>query len=256
MSRGRSRSSSSSSRTRERTAGMRRWDGQSRITTDWFGYHNVTRIALVSGLLLSSRQDPELNFTDGDVLVFLHEPDSSRKRASFRLHADYLATTGFQSLVDQSVTASAPTHWALPSRPDGPSGATIHELFLSAAPDADRVAIARHHLATRNFFAWLYDRPMTGKTLGASLEDVMSRANLYRPNDVESNQRDIIAYLNRRGYMDFRECVDHALAALHLAERFQMEALWVNAFAHCVGMNLSLHTSIEFDVSYFATSCS
>ena len=79
--------------------------------------------------------------------------------------------------------------------------------------------------------------------------DVMTRAYLYRPGDIESNKKDMLAYLDRRGYMDFRECVDHALAALHLAESFQMEALWINAFAHSVGMNHALHTSIEFDVS-------
>ena len=53
--------------------------------------------------------------------------------------------------------------------------------------------------------------------------------------------------------MDFRECVDHALAALHLAESFQMEFLWVNAFSHSVGMNHVLHASIEFHVSYSTT---
>lgn len=94
---------------------------------------------------------------------------------------------------------------------------------------------------------------MTGKTLGASLEDVMNRVNLYRPGQLVANQSDMIAYLTRRGYLDFRECPDHALAALHLAEKFQIEALWVNAFAHCVGMNLGLHTSVEFNVSNFIT---
>jgi hypothetical protein len=200
--------------------------------------------------LTKAWQDPELNFSDGDVLVFLHECGVSRKRASFRLHAEFLATTGFQSLIDQCVTAPISTHWALPAKPPGQPTPVLHELYLPAPADADKGGIARHHLATRNFFAWLYDRPLTGKTLGASLVDVMSRAYLYRPSDAELNKKDMLAYLDRRGYMDFRECVDHALAALQLAESFQMEALWVNAFAHSVGMNHALHASIEFDVSY------
>jgi hypothetical protein len=137
----------------------------------------------------------------------------------------------------------------MPARPNGQASTTVHELGLPAPRDADEDAIQRHHLATRNFFAWLYDRPLTGETLGASLVDVMRRANLYRPNDAESNKRAMLAYLDRRGYADFRECVDHALSALYLAESFQFEALWVDAFAHCVGMNNSLHTSIEFEVS-------
>lgn len=213
-------------------------------------------ILIACGLnpLLKILQDPELNFSDGDILIFLHESGSSRRGASFRVHAEFLATTGFQSLVDQSVTAPVPTHWAMPARPNAQLSSTVRELYLPAPPGADRDAIARHQLTTRNFFAWLYDRPLTGKTLGASLLDVMDRANIYRPNDTNSNHRDMIAYLDRRGYMDFRECVDHALAALHLAERCQMEALWVNAFSHCVGMNHGLHASIEFDVSYFRNS--
>jgi hypothetical protein len=204
---------------------------------------------LVFPTLLKVLQDPELNFPDGDVLVFLHEPGSSRRGASFRLHAELIATTGFQSLVDRCVVAPIPTHWAMPPRPDGQTATTVNELYLPAPQDADKETISRHHLATRNLFAWLYDRPMTGKTLGAALVDVLSRAHLYRPNAPETNNRDMLAYLDRRGYIDFRECVDHALAALRLAETFGLEDLWVNAFAHCVGLNHSLHMSIEFDVS-------
>jgi hypothetical protein len=159
-----------------------------------------------------------------------------------------MVTTGFQSLVDRCVTAPNHHHWAMPARPNDQPNDTVKELYLPAPKDADKDTITRYNLATRNFFAWIYDRPLTGKTLGASLVDVMSRAHNYRPDDAESNNRDMLAYLDRRGYVDFRECVDHALAALHLAESFQLEALWVNAFSHCVGMNHALHASIEFDV--------
>jgi hypothetical protein len=199
--------------------------------------------------LLKVSQDPELNFSDGDVLVFLHKPGNSRRLASFRLHAEYLATTGFQSLVNQSVTAPLPTHWALPARPSSQLSATVKELYLPAPAGADKDACSRHNLATRNFLAWLYDRPLVGKTLGAALVDVMDQAQIHRPNDIAANKRDMLAYLDRRGYMDFRECVDHALAALQLAESCQMESLWVNAFSHCVGMHHALPASIEFDVS-------
>lgn len=137
----------------------------------------------------------------------------------------------------------------MPTRPDGERDSEIHELYLPAPADADSDTVAQYHLTTRNFFAWLYDRPLTGKSLGASLVDVMARAQLYRPNTADSNKRDMLAYLDRRCYMDFRECADHALAALYLAENFQMETLWVNAFSHCVGMNHGLHASIEFDVN-------
>jgi hypothetical protein len=154
------------------------------------------------------------------------------------------------------VSAPTPTHWALPAGRNGQLGVAVKELYLPAPKDADKATVARYHLATRNFFAWLYDRPLTGKTLGASLVDVLNRAHTYRPSDAEANNKEMLAYLDRRGYTDFRECVDHALAALYVAENFQMEALWVNAFAHCVGMNHSLHASTEFDVRFSSTSLS
>lgn len=150
------------------------------------------------------------------------------------------------------MTAPLPTHWALPARPSGQHSATVRELYLPAPAGADRDASSRHQLATRNFLAWLYDRPLVGKTLGTALVDVMDQAQMHRPNDIAANKRDMFAYLDRRGYMDFRECVDHALAALHLAESYQMESLWVNAFSHCVGMHHALPASIEFDVSDFS----
>lgn len=80
--------------------------------------------------------------------------------------------------------------------------------------------------------------------------DAVTKAYTYRPNHAELNNRDMLAYLDRRGYMDFRECVDHALAVLQLAESCRMESLWVNAFSHCVGMHHGLRASIEYNVSY------
>ena len=123
------------------------------------------------------------------------------------------------------------------------------ELYLPTPPDADPGAERKHRLVVRNFFAWLHDRPLAGYTLGASLVHVMIQANLYRPDSAQSNTTDMLAYLERRGYNDFRECVDHALASLHLAETFEIEALWIDAFSHCVGMHHGLQTSVEFDVS-------
>lgn len=64
----------------------------------------------------------------------------------------------------------------------------------------------------------------------------------------------MVAYLDRRGYSDFRECVDHALAALLVAETYEIEPLWVDAFAHAVGMHHGLHHSVEFEVSTFPWS--
>jgi hypothetical protein len=44
------------------------------------------------------------------------------------------------------------------------------------------------------------------------------------------------------------ECTDYALASLFYAEHYKLRDVWVDAFAHCVGMNESLVLSPEFSV--------
>jgi hypothetical protein len=106
-----------------------------------------------------------------------------------------------------------------------------------------------HHLDTRNLFAWIYNIPLTGKALGRSLVGLLKRLNLLRPREETTNQMDVMSYMEHQDYLDFRECADHALAALHFAEAFEIEHLWIDAFAHCVGMHHKLHDSLEFEVS-------
>ena len=106
-----------------------------------------------------------------------------------------------------------------------------------------------HHIHTRNLFAWTYNIPLIGKTLGASLVGLLQRMNSLRSTEEAINQRDLMSFVEYQRYLDFRECADHALAALYFAEIFEIEHLWIDAFAHCVGMHHKLHDSLEFEVS-------
>ena len=92
--------------------------------------------------------------------------------------------------------------------------------------------------------------PLAGKALGKAVVGVLERINVYRPGHEAQNRLDIVSYVELQRYLDFRECADHALAALHFAESFEMEDLWVDAFAHCVGLNHCLHESLEYKVSF------
>ena len=76
--------------------------------------------------------------------------------------------------------------------------------------------------------------------------------NSLRSTDDATNQLDVMSYMEYQRYLDLRECADHALAALHFAETFEIEHLWIDAFAHCVGMHHKLHDSLEFEVSSVA----
>ena len=82
-----------------------------------------------------------------------------------------------------------------------------------------------------------------------ALAAVKERIDEYRPDDGSENKVELLSYAENQRYLDFRECVDHALAGLFLAEKLHIEDLWVDAFAHCVGMSYrGLRSSIEYAV--------
>ena len=120
-----------------------------------------------------------------------------------------------------------------------------YELYLPTPSDIDSATALDFHLTTRNFFAWMYNVPVVGKSLGRALVAVHERMNDYRPY-IERNRVDMLTYLENQGYYDFRMCADHSLAALYFAETFEMPTLWRNAFAHSVGMCEMLYSSGEY----------
>jgi hypothetical protein len=123
----------------------------------------------------------------------------------------------------------------------------MRALYLSAPRGIDLETTIDHHLGVRNFFAWLYNVPLAGRTLGKSLSDLKDHLDLYRPSKEPQNQADVVTFADFQRYLDFRECVDHALAAMRFAEKCQIEDLWIDAFAHCVGMgNRGLRASLEY----------
>jgi hypothetical protein len=126
------------------------------------------------------------------------------------------------------------------------------ELYLPTAPRSGLEATFDHHITTRNFFAWLYRLPLAGRALGKSVVDLKMRLDTYRPNDEVRNRTDLLAYADSQKYLDFRECIDHALAALRLAEFLQIDDLWIDAFTHCVGLS---HRGVPASPEYQVSKC-
>ena len=122
-----------------------------------------------------------------------------------------------------------------------------HELFIPAPAHLSREDAFNYHLTTRNFFAWMFERPLVGPRLGDALIDLKERMDQYRP-DREENEDDFLIYIDAQGYSDFRDCPDHSLAVLQYAEKFHYAELWTDAFCHCAGMNELLISSSEFSV--------
>ena len=93
----------------------------------------------------------------------------------------------------------------------------------------------------------MFEKPLVGDRLGDALIALLDRINEYRPYKDE-NLEEFVAYLDDQDYTDFRDCPDHALAALHFSEKYELRELWTDAFAHCAGMNEDLVSSPEFEV--------
>ncbi|OQV09066.1 hypothetical protein CLAIMM_13244 [Cladophialophora immunda] len=207
-----------------RSAGLRRWDGRARVTTDWVNLFH----------------EPELCWPTGDCLVYLREPGQSSRGPAFRVHTAFLKVRGFESLVDRCVVRNsihAAVQCVLPNCSGCDPQESVQELYIPAPHGASLEDIFNHHITTRNFFAWLYNRPLAGRTLGSALAALKKRVDVYRPDDSSQNKVEVLSFAENQRYLDFRECVDHALASLSLAEALQVEDLWVDAFAHCVGMS-------------------
>ena len=194
-----------------------------------------------------------MQWPNGNILVYLREPGQSSRGPAFRIHSSRLRSKGFTNLLDHCVQRQfVPT--STKCVVNNCSGCGTHpyarELYIPAPPQSALDATFDHHLTTRNFFAWIYGIPLVGQALGKSLTALKRRIDHYRPCADDQNKAEVIAFAESQKYLDFRECVDHALAALQVAEAFRIEDLWIDAFVHCVGLfHRGLRESIEYEVS-------
>ncbi|KAL8714775.1 MAG: hypothetical protein Q9220_001288 [cf. Caloplaca sp. 1 TL-2023] len=217
---------------------VRRWDGTRRTTTNWD----------------SIRRDPELWFPDGDCLVHLYAQGRSRRGASLRvslaaiessncgpLLANFSAKANVESPSTASDRSSSDEEYF-----NDPSPPAAYELFIPAPPGLSRDAAFRYHVTTRNFFAWMFEKPLVGGRLGDALLSLLERMKEFRA-DEDENLEDMLNYLDSQEYTDFRSCPDHALAVLQFAEKNELLELWRDSFCHCAGMSADLPASAEFE---------
>ncbi|KAL8696322.1 MAG: hypothetical protein Q9224_002855 [Gallowayella concinna] len=222
-----------------RSTTIRRWDGSKRTTTNWD----------------SIRRDPELWFPSGDCLVHFYAQGHSRRGASLRVSlaaieanncGPLLEHYGAKANVESPSTASDHSTTSDEDYFNDPSPPPKHELFIPAPPNLTREGSFRYHITSRNFFAWMFEKPLVGDRLGDSLLSLLERMNEFRM-DEDENLQDMLAYLDAQEYTDFRSCPDHALAVLRFAERHELLELWRDSFCHCAGMSNDLEASAEFE---------
>ncbi|GAB7332882.1 hypothetical protein MBLNU13_g04599t2 [Cladosporium sp. NU13] len=85
---------------------------------------------------------------------------------------------------------------------------------------------------------------MVGEKLGLALVDLWRRTREWQPNDSATSI--LLNYCEQQGYLSLAENVTHATAILTFAEQAQIQALWTNAFVHCVGMHERLDMSGDY----------
>lgn len=84
-----------------------------------------------------------------------------------------------------------------------------------------------------------------GQSLGDALVALLNSMHECRSADVD-NVEDLMYYCDEEGYFDFSNQPGHSLAILNLAETFRLRDLYIDAFAHCVGMSDNLYRSPEY----------
>lgn len=122
-----------------------------------------------------------------------------------------------------------------------------YEIYIPPPPTAERGQTFLYHMATRNFFAWIFGKPLVGTHLGGALVGLLNSMIEFRSVGEDSVQ-DILDYMDEEGYADMRSSPNHALAVLFFAEHFRFKDLWIDAFAHCTGMHERLAASPGFEV--------
>lgn len=198
-------------------------------------------------------QDPELWYPGGDCLVHLYEQGQSKRGPAFKVPVTVLRLKSCYPLLERFLVEVKYNSTRLEPNINenekylgirNPKG---YELYIPAPPAAAREQAFVFHTATRNFFAWIFGKSLVGTHLGGALVGLLNSMNEFRDGS-EDNLAAIMEYMDEEGYGDMRNQPDHALAVLFFAEYFQFKDLYIDAFAHCVGMIEKLHASPGFEV--------
>ena len=221
-----------------------------------FAKSKYQRASRAWALLTPCVQDPELWFEDGDCLVHLYALGQSRRGPSLCVPFDVLKKSNCGAMFSLCFAQMTTTPGSNHSHPDRSCSAQVEsattsrkvELFVPAPEDTARDVSFNWHLTTRNYFAFIFGRPLVGTHLGQAMVDLQERMRLYRSGGVD-NHKDFLDYADKQGYRNFADFPDYALAVLYYAEHYKLRDVWIDAFAHCVGMNERLVLSPEFSVS-------
>ena len=195
-------------------------------------------------------------YPDGNCLVHLYARDSTASSMwgpAFLIPLEFLVGLDCIPLLERFLAGSTGSY--LPSsnrqfvkgRSSKEYTSGRYDLYIPPPPTAEGEQKLLCRTATRNFFAWICGKPLVGESLGQALVGLLNSMREYRGLNVD-NVEDILDYMEEGGYADFGGSPVHTLATLHFAEHFQFENLYIDAFAHAVGMHNEIIQSPEYKV--------
>lgn len=205
--------------------------------------------------LTNSIQDPELWFRNGNCFVHLYGKGQSQRGPAFKVPFAALLSASCHPLLHRCIWRELPEVAGVGSdefedldrwNQMNPNGRV--DLYIPAPPTDDKADAFNYHLATRNFFAWVFRRSLAGEHLGNALIALLNTMADFR-SDGEDNVADLLDYMDEEGYLGVDSHPNHALAVLHFAEIHRLRDAYIHAFCHCAGMSEHLSASSEYHVS-------
>ncbi|KFY07791.1 hypothetical protein V492_06819, partial [Pseudogymnoascus sp. VKM F-4246] len=195
--------------------------------------------------------DPEMWYPDGNCLVHLYARDATASAMwgpAFLIPLEFLIGLDCIPLLERFLAGSAgpqSNREFAKGRLTSEYTSGRYDLYIPPPPTAEGEQPLLYRTATRNFFAWVCGKPLVGESLGQALVGLLNNMSEYRGLNVD-NVEDILDYMEEGGYADFGNSPVHTLANLHFAEHFQFENLYIDAFAHAVGMYDDVVQSPEY----------
>ena len=128
----------------------------------------------------SCHQDPELWDDCGDTVVYFGH---GYEYPSFRLSSILIEETKSPRLIDLLDKGIVQAEESTKSQTPG----VQHELYMDARSGGSKVDVLRHHVTTRNFFAFMLRKPLVGFTFYQALVDLHERLEEYLPPGIDNS---------------------------------------------------------------------
>lgn len=166
----------------------RRWDGKAKEASLWD----------------FAEKDADLYMPSGSCLAYFTRQDMEQRRAFLRIPFEQLVYTKCHPLIEKIETPdyfSAEVSSTTSKSSDSLFNKKPCSLCLEAPQLYDAEAVKQYNITTRNFFAWIMNKPIVGPDPSSALLALKLRMDVWRSSSVD-NMSDLYQYAKSQGYGD------------------------------------------------------